>query len=126
VPLEGDEIEGVPEEGRLLVHRQGCLLAAERSRLPLAWDRGDRGAPRDIGTVELDLKLADGSGILYSLLTPFKELSLDVRNLRLPQAEDHTLGIQFDPGTDRVLNRLIRALRKNGFVREIRVFRTVN
>jgi len=126
IPIEGDEIEGVPEEGRLLVHRQGCDLATEGSRLPLAWDRGENGGARDVGTVQLELKLADGSGILYSLLTPFKELSLDVRNLRLPQAGDHTLGIQFAPGTDRTLNRLIRALRKNGFVREIRVFRSVS
>jgi (p)ppGpp synthase/HD superfamily hydrolase len=126
IPLEGDEIEGIPEEGRLLVHRQGCPLAADRSPLPLAWDRGEPGVPRDLGTVELDLKLAEGSGILYSLLTPFKELSLDVRHLRLPQADDHSLGIQFAPGTDRTLNRLIRALRKNGFVREIRVFRSVS
>ncbi len=126
IPLEGDEIQGVPEEGRLRVHRQECPLLPEGNRLPLAWDRGDRGLPRDVDTVEMELRLSDGPGILYSLLTPFKELSLDVRNLRLPQGGDHTLSIQFDPGTDRTLNRLLRALRKNGFVEEARVFRSVS
>lgn len=125
IPLEGDEIEGVPEERRLLVHRQECPLLADLHRLPLAWDRAERGAPRDLDTVEMELRLSDGPGILYSLLTPFKELSLEVRNLRLPQRGDHTLSIQFDPGTDRTLNRLLRALRKNGFVEEVRVFRSV-
>ncbi|MEW6487483.1 MAG: HD domain-containing protein [Thermodesulfobacteriota bacterium] len=125
IPLEGDEIQGVPEEGRLLVHRQECPLLADSLRLPLAWDRTERGAPRDVDTVEMELRLSDGPGILYSLLTPFKELNLEVRNLRLPQRGDHTLAIQFDPGTDRTLNRLLRALRKNGFVEEVRVFRSV-
>jgi GTP diphosphokinase / guanosine-3',5'-bis(diphosphate) 3'-diphosphatase len=125
VPLEGDEIQGVPEEGRLLVHREGCPVLPDDHRLPLAWDRAGPGAPRDVETVEMELRLSDGPGILYSLLTPFKELSLDVRNLRLPQHGDRTLSIQFDPGTDRTLNRLLRALRKNGFVEEVRVFRSV-
>ncbi|MBE0618810.1 MAG: bifunctional (p)ppGpp synthetase/guanosine-3',5'-bis(diphosphate) 3'-pyrophosphohydrolase, partial [Proteobacteria bacterium] len=125
IPVEGDEVQGAPEEGRLVVHRQECPLLPEANRLPLAWDRRDRGVPRDLDTVEMELRLSDGPGILYSLLTPFKELSLDVRNLRLPQGGDHTLAIQFDPGTDRTLNRLLRALRKNGFVEEVRVFRSV-
>ncbi len=125
VPIEGDEIQGVPEEGRLLVHRHECPLLPDIHRLPLAWDRTERGIPRDVATVEMELRLSDGPGILYSLLTPFKELSLDVRNLRLPQGGDRILGIQFDPGTDRTLNRLLRALRKNGFVEEIRVFRSM-
>jgi ACT domain-containing protein len=75
--------------------------------------------------VELEIQLADGPGTLYSLLTPFKELALEVRNLRLPHAGEHTLHIQFEAGSDRALNRLLRALRKNGFVKEIRVFRSV-
>jgi GTP pyrophosphokinase len=124
-PLEGDEIEGVPGEDRLLVHRQGCELASELTRLPLAWDKVEKGKPRDVGMVELQIQLADGPGTLYSLLTPFKELALEVRSLRLPHAGEHTLHIQFEAGSDRALNRLLRALRKNGFVKEIRVFRSV-
>ncbi|MDW7710889.1 MAG: HD domain-containing protein [Deferrisomatales bacterium] len=125
VPLEGDEIQGVPEEGRLLVHRQECPLLSDTHRIPLAWDRAEKGTPRDVDTVEMELRLIDGPGILYSLLTPFKELSLEVRNLRLPRQGDRTLSIQFDPGSDRTLNRLLRSLRRNGLVEEIRVFRSV-
>lgn len=123
-PLEGDEIEGVPEGGRLLVHRVGCEVAADRGPIPLAWDKGAKKDLRDPGAVELQLDLEDGPGVLYALLAPFKNQGLEVRNLRPPHG-NHTLALQFQPGTDRVLNRTLRALRRHHFVRSIRVFRVV-
>ncbi|MHB8765183.1 MAG: hypothetical protein ACYDA8_12745, partial [Deferrisomatales bacterium] len=123
-PVEGDEIEGVPDQGRLLVHRTGCARAVEGGRIPLTWDRSDPGDHRDPGAVEMAVAVEAGPGVLYSLLTPFKDLGLDVRHLKLPTGHA-SVSAEFQPGSARTLDRLIRALRKNAFVREIRVFRAV-
>ncbi len=123
-PVEGDEIEGVPEGGRLLVHRHGCAAAPDREGIPLTWDKGQRGDLRDPGGVEVEILLEDGPGVLYALLSPFKDLGLDIRQLRLPHG-DNTLRVQVEPGSDRALNRLIRALRKSAFVRRIGVNRVL-
>jgi hypothetical protein len=120
--VEGDEIEGTPESGRLFVHRVGCALASQAGKIPLAWEKSEKGDLWDPGPIELELGLQDSTGVLYAVLAPFKDLGLDVRNLKLP-GEDHRLRVQFQPGSDRTLNRLIRALRKANFVEEIRVFR---
>jgi (p)ppGpp synthase/HD superfamily hydrolase len=123
-PVEGDEIEGTPEQGRLLVHRIGCEAAPEGSNVPLTWEKGGKRDLRDPGPVELEVSLEDGPGALYTVLAPFKSLGVDIRNLKLPHRRP-TLSIQFEPGSDRTLNRLMRALRKLGFVDQIRVFRAV-
>jgi (p)ppGpp synthase/HD superfamily hydrolase len=121
-PVEGDEIEGAPEEGRLLVHRTGCPAASGAGKVPLAWDHGAKGDLWDPGPVEMELTLLDGPGVLYAVLAPFKDLGLDLRNLRLP-GEDRRMHAEFQPGSDRTLNRLIRSLRKVSAVEEIRLFR---
>ncbi|MBI5015749.1 MAG: bifunctional (p)ppGpp synthetase/guanosine-3',5'-bis(diphosphate) 3'-pyrophosphohydrolase [Deltaproteobacteria bacterium] len=121
-PVEGDEIEGAPEEGRLLVHRTGCPAASGAGRVPLAWEHGLKGDLWDPGPVDMELTLRDGPGVLYTVLAPFKELGLDLRNLRLP-GPDHRLHAEFQPGSDRTLNRLIRSLRRAPVVEEIRLFR---
>ncbi|GAB4276523.1 MAG: bifunctional (p)ppGpp synthetase/guanosine-3',5'-bis(diphosphate) 3'-pyrophosphohydrolase [Deferrisomatales bacterium] len=122
VPVEGDEIEGVPDAGRLMVHRTGCRHAREASRIPLAWEKSGKRDLRDPGPVELAMEIEDGPGVLYSVLTPFKNQGLDVRNLHQPQG-DGPLSLQIDPGTDRVLNRTLRALRRYPFVRRVRLYR---
>jgi (p)ppGpp synthase/HD superfamily hydrolase len=121
-PVEGDEIEGSPEAGRLLVHRPGCAAAAPPGKVPLAWDRGKRGDLWDPGPVELEVRVADTPGVLYTVLLPFKELGVDLRELSLPTA-DRGLRAKFQPGSDRALNRVIRGLRRLPSVEEIRVFR---
>jgi GTP diphosphokinase / guanosine-3',5'-bis(diphosphate) 3'-diphosphatase len=118
-PVEGDEIAGTPDGGRLVVHRNGCPAAPGAAKVPLAWEKADL---RDPGPVELEIALANKPGSLYGVLAPFKDLGLDIRNLRLPAGEK-TLGIHFHPESDRALNRIVRALRKSEFVRELRVFR---
>jgi (p)ppGpp synthase/HD superfamily hydrolase len=123
-PVEGDEIEGTPKQGRLLVHRIGCPAAGEGGNVPLTWEKGGERDLRDPGPVELEITLEDGTGVLYSVLGPFKNLGLDIRQLKLPHG-DRRLSIEFQPGADRTLNRLIHALRRNGFVEEIRVFRSM-
>ena len=123
-PVEGDEIEGVPAEGRLQVHRLGCIAARDATKVPLTWEKGGKKDLRDPGTVELEMGVMDGPGVLYALLAPFKNLGLDVRNLKLPHGGD-TISLELQPGSDRTLNRLIRALRRHGFVETIRVFRVV-
>lgn len=120
-PVEGDEIEGVPEGGKLLVHRAGCPAAAG-TKIPLAWDQGPKGDLWDPGPVEMDLTLVDGPGVLYTVLAPFKDLGLDLKNLRLP-GPDRRLRVEFQPGSDRALNRLLRSLRRVTAVEEIRLFR---
>jgi (p)ppGpp synthase/HD superfamily hydrolase len=124
VPLEGDEIEGVPEQGRLLVHQASCGGLEGRTALPLGWEKGERGDFRDPGAVELELVVEDGPGVLYALLTPFKSMGIDIRSLKLPQ-DSPKISLVFLPGTDRVLIRTMRALRKYEFVQEIRVFRSM-
>lgn len=124
-PVEGDDIEGIPEQGRLLVHRTNCPRVPERGTVPLTWEKGDRTDLRDPGTVELEILHEDGPGVLYAMLTPFKELSLDIKHLGLPH-HGESLVIRFQPGSDRVLMRLIRALRKIEQTKEIRVFRARN
>ncbi len=123
-PVEGDDIRGVPEAGRLVVHRTQCPLLPRAGTLPLRWEKGRRGDLRDPGTLELEMHIQDGPGVLYSLLVPFKELGLDIEEIRLPQGND-ILTVRFRPGSDRVMNRLIRALRRHEFLKEIRVFRAV-
>ena len=123
-PVEGDEIRGVPEAGRLMVHRSDCPHLPSAGVFPLAWERGRRGDLRDPGPIELVLRLRDGPGVLYSVLAPFKDLGLDIEHIRLPSGDD-VLSARFRPGSDRTLNRLIRALRRYPFVREIRVFKAV-
>ncbi len=120
-PVEGDDIEGGPDQGRLLVHRSGCSAASEVGRIPLSWEKGDL---RDPGAIELSLGLEQGPGILFALLAPFKDLGIDIRNLKIAQGNG-AVSVEFQPGSDRTLNRVIRALRKHAFVREIRVFRAV-
>ncbi len=124
-PVEGDEIEGIPEQGRLLVHRINCPKVPERGTVPLTWEKGGRTDLRDPGTVDLEILHEDGPGVLYAILAPFKELGLDIKHLRLPH-HGESLHIRFQPGSDRVLMRLIRALRRIEYTREIRVFRARN
>lgn len=121
-PVEGDEIEATPGAGRLFVHRTGCSATPPGGKIPLAWEKGKKSDLWDPGPIEMEIAIKDGSGVLYAVLAPFKELGLDIRNLTLPGA-DHRLRVNFQPGSDRNLNRLIRALRRANFVREIRVFR---
>jgi hypothetical protein len=73
----------------------------------------------------MEILLRDGPGVLYAVLAPFKDLGLDLRNLRLPTG-DLRLRAEFEPGSDRALNRLIRALRKGPSVEEIRLFRPMD
>ena len=124
VPVEGDEIEGVPDGGRLLVHRLGCPLPQAGSRVPLGWEKGGNLDLQDPGPVELELVLKNGSGVLHSVLAPFKDLAVDIRGLRLLQ-DNQLLHLHFQPGSHRTINRLVRALRKLGSVKELHVFRGV-
>jgi (p)ppGpp synthase/HD superfamily hydrolase len=124
MPVEGDEIEGVPEGGRLLVHRHGCPVPGTRSRVPLAWEKGGNLDLQSPGPVELEVALEDGFGVLHSVLAPFKDLAVDIRGLRLLQ-DNQLLHLQFQPSSHRTLNRLIRALRKLVVVTELQVFRGV-
>ena len=55
---------------------------------------------------------------------PFKNLAVDIRDLRLVQ-DNKLLRLQFQPGSHRALNRLIRALRKQVAVKELQVFRGI-
>ncbi|NTU60447.1 MAG: bifunctional (p)ppGpp synthetase/guanosine-3',5'-bis(diphosphate) 3'-pyrophosphohydrolase, partial [Deltaproteobacteria bacterium] len=121
-PVEGDEIEGVPEAGRLLVHRFGCTAASALGRVPLGWEKRKKGDLWDPGPMEVELNIKDEPGILYTLLLPFKDLGIDIRDLSLPSAE-RGLRILIQPGSDRALNSLIRGLRKLSSVEGIRVFR---
>ncbi len=120
-PVEGDEIVGVPEEGRLRVHRVVCPRVAEGGGVPLDWDRGGRGDLRDPGTVEIEVRLQDGPGVLYGVLAAFRDLGLDIQRIQLPRGNE-VLTARIQPGSDRTLNRLMRSLRRHGFVKEIRVF----
>lgn len=120
-PVEGDEIVGVPEEGRLRVHRTVCDRLPKGGGVPLAWDRGSRGDLRDPGTVELEVALEDGPGVLYGVLSAFRDLGLDIQRIRLPKGNE-LLTARIQPGSDRTLNRLIRALRRKPAVKDIRVF----
>jgi (p)ppGpp synthase/HD superfamily hydrolase len=124
VPLEGDEIHGVPQGGRLVVHRVSCPLPEEAAYVPLAWEKGGNLDLQDPGPLELELSLEDGPGVLHSVLAPFKNQSVDIRNLRLLQ-NNHLLRLQFQPGSQRTINRLLRSLRKLVVVLEIQVFRGV-
>jgi len=121
-PVEGDDIEGAPEAGRLLVHRLGCAAASPAGKVPLAWDKGKKGDLWDPGSVELEVQIVDVPGVLYTILLPFKDLGVDLRDLSLPSGE-RGLRARFQPGSDRALNRLIRGLRRLATVEEIRVFR---
>ncbi len=124
VPVEGDDIEGTPEEGRLLVHRAGCVRAAARGKIPLQWEKGRRSDLRDPGPVELEISVDNGPGVLYALLSPFRDLGLEIQQIRMPQ-DGRPLVLRVEPGSARTLNRLLRTLRRHGFVREIRVFRAI-
>ncbi|HSH68696.1 MAG TPA: TGS domain-containing protein, partial [Deferrisomatales bacterium] len=124
VPVEGDDIEAVPEGGRLLIHRLGCPLPDAGRHVPLAWEKGGNLELQDPGPVEVELTLENGSGVLHAVLAPFKDLAVDIRGLRLLQ-DNQRLHLLFQPGSHRTVNRLIRALRKLPAVRELQVFRGI-
>lgn len=121
-PVEGDDIEGSPDQGRLLVHRAGCASTDDKGKIPLQWKKINRKHLLDPGPVEIELLLEDQPGVLHALTTPFKELNLDIRNFKPPD-ENKRLRIQFYSGSSKALNKVIRSLRKHDFVKEIKVFK---
>lgn len=121
-PIEGDDIEGSPNEGRLLVHRTDCAVADNKGKIPLQWKKTSRKHLMDPGSVEIELLLEDKPGVLFALMVPFKELNIDIRNFKSPD-ENKKLRIQFYPGSAKALDRIIRSLRKHEFVREIKVYK---
>jgi GTP pyrophosphokinase len=122
-PVVGDEIDGTPIEGRLMVHRKGCPDAGTACpRLPLAWDRSKDAELRDPGPMEMEIEVAPGPGAFYAVVEPFRSLALDIQTIRMPDGDD-TFRIRFVPGAARTLDRLIRALRKTPGLRSIRLLR---
>lgn len=124
VPIIGDEIEGVPDSGRLNVHRRGCQHAHEGTRIPLDWDRTPSADLRDPGPVELEVGVDGSSGSFYSVVWPFKTLELDIQTIGMPN-DNSMLRLGFYPGTARTLDKLLRALRKLNQVQSIKLMRGV-
>ncbi len=106
----GDEIEGEHSEGRLVVHRRPCAVPSHVAPIALVWDRSKQSDLRDPGPVAMEIKVVQSSGVLYSIMGPFKKLGLDPQALTMP-GHDRILRLTFQPGTARTLDRLIRALR---------------
>lgn len=123
-PLRGDEIEGTPEDGRLVVHRPGCPEASEGARVGLDWERSRANELRDPGRLELELGVEPVAGMLFAVVAPFRDQAVEVETVSMP-GTDKTLRLISQPGTARTLNRLIRALRKLDFVRTVRVHRAI-
>ena len=125
VPVGGDEIEGVSEEGRLLVHQRGCSrIDPSAARIRLDWDRNRKSELRDPGTIELSLEVQSVPGLLNAVVGPFRDLGMEVDTLTMP-GTDKTLRLIFRPVTARALDRLMRAFRKLAFVQSVRVHRAL-
>ena len=124
IPLAGDEIEGIPEDGRLNVHRKGCEAGTEGARIPLVWERSKGSDLREPGPVELDILVDNAPGAFYAVMWPFKTLELEIQEISMP-GEDSVLKLRFSPGTARALDKLLGALRRVDKVKSIKVLRDV-
>lgn len=122
-PVIGDAIYGIPQEGRLMVHRLECLVAPPApSRIPLVWDASKESELRDPGPIEMEIVVTPEAGAFYALMEAFKPLALEIQTVRMPDGDD-TFRLRLAPGSARTLDRLLRALRKLPRVLSIRLLR---
>ncbi|PLX41167.1 MAG: hypothetical protein C0608_06800 [Deltaproteobacteria bacterium] len=120
VPVSGDDIEGVPDGRRLIVHRKGCVLDTAETKVPLQWDKQKKIELRDPGPIKLNIWTTNVQGLLYHVVAPFRSLDIDLNSITLPD-EDDILRLEFSPGTSRALDRILRDLRKMDFIHDIQI-----